>query len=667
MPLRTPDEIFNIEQPSPGLSLDVASKTDADRNAEALTYSQKIGLPLETVDRNLEEIKRQDRLNQNKLSDNYPATSQYLSDHQNAMVSHDDVSNLKQMEDVLKETDEGSFVTRRAMDLVRSGLRLVQGANVVSADQYAKNLEMMERVNREGITDARTLGRFMESTGRYIAPSEKMTDYVNADEETRKRMFQAEFDNMMEDAGDVGKYAESVQQVPKSEARKRFDKAVGFRNALNAFLDSPLEVATGLTTESLAQYAPAVPFLFMGGGPAAVAAGLTSFSGEYANDMLGSMQEAGIDPRDPEQVAAAFRDPEKMAEWRDHATTRGVTIAAFDSISAGIGGALIRRASTTPGRVGAAATEALVLQPGLGGAGEATASVMVGEEIRGEAVLAEMLGELAPGTVETFAGAYRHGYVEPIEKAAVKKIEAENKSAVEQVAIDQIVKFSQESKTNGRMQDRYESFLKAAGNQKEVIITPEGVNAAIEAGVALPVEKFGVDFAKNQELMDVIRPHLKLTEDTLTPSQMRERTPTSLDELVKRAEEDTQEFDKATEIYEQVSEQLTATGRMRREDALANAILIPSRVVTEAQRSGRTVEEVWEDLGVKKVEIVGPKTPVTPDAETILNQQPDLEVTLPVENLATGEVTQQTFNAFEVMQETDSKLDAYRKLLECMQ
>jgi hypothetical protein len=216
----------------------------------------------------------------------------------------------------------------------------------------------------------------------------------------------------------IAELEEKKQSLPESRALAKFGRAKTFGDAWSAFLEAPISVAGNLAVESLAQFAPGLPLaagLGMAGGsvagPVGSAAGLaagvggTSFLIEYGSKIFEVMGEEGVDLTNPDQISAAFADPEFMDRASERAVAKGVPVAIFDAISGGIAGRLLLAAPKKVGWKLAAGAGELALQSGLGGAGEAAGQVSEKGQITEPAgILGEMIAELGPGLGEVIVG-----------------------------------------------------------------------------------------------------------------------------------------------------------------------------------------------------------------------------------------------------------------------
>jgi hypothetical protein len=212
-------------------------------------------------------------------------------------------------------------------------------------------------------------------------------------------------------SGAIGSRLADIEALPASAAFQKWNDAQGIGEALAVLARHPVEVIANLAAESLPASAPSLAAGTVGsvGGPVGVAAGtgLGSLVTEYGAKIVEELQTAGVDFAEPSTLAALMQDRERFAAIRAKATARGVPVATFDAISAGIAGKLVSQPARGALRKLAAGAVEIGAQAALGGAGEAAGAVAAGDDIDGKAVLAEMLGEVGPGSVEIASGAVR--------------------------------------------------------------------------------------------------------------------------------------------------------------------------------------------------------------------------------------------------------------------
>lgn len=214
-------------------------------------------------------------------------------------------------------------------------------------------------------------------------------------------------------AGVIGGAEEMIQarrpSVSTQRALQDISGAPDFMTAAGAALRNPGAVAE-TAVESAAQSAPGIAAGVAGGmaaGPVGAIAGFGLGAGavEYMASVQDAWREAGVDPANPQQLAAALQNPEAVAKAREYARARAVPIAAFGLVSGALAGRFIAGAQ---GARSAAmrGTAELGLQAGLEGAGEATAQLASKGQIQPGDVLLESAAGIPGGVPEIAMGAY---------------------------------------------------------------------------------------------------------------------------------------------------------------------------------------------------------------------------------------------------------------------
>ena len=246
-----------------------------------------------------------------------------------------------------------------------------------------------------------------------------------------------------DEATEISKLEYNKQARSLAPGYRAYQEAEGW-DAVKAFVTNPVEVTTNIVAEGLAGSLPAlaagtatglagaaVAAPTVVGAPIGFAAGQVTgtFAGslatEYGSKILGELQEAGMDIKNPDSIVQFFSNEELVNAARTKGLERGIPVAAFDAVTAGIGGrvssivkaatkapaasvarqvaesAAVQALTKTPTRV--AATE-LGLQAAGGGLGEIAGAVVAGEPIEPKAVFAEVVGEVGPGAIEIAQG-----------------------------------------------------------------------------------------------------------------------------------------------------------------------------------------------------------------------------------------------------------------------
>ncbi len=211
---------------------------------------------------------------------------------------------------------------------------------------------------------------------------------------------------------DIARRQKKIDALPQSKGKREYDEAEGIGGALGALARHPLDVVAGVSAESLPASSPSLALGALGSiaGPVGTAAGAGagSFAAEAASTILQELQDMpGVDFDKPETVIAALQDQEKMDALKAKAFKRGVPVAAFDALSAGIAGRLFGKpAKTILGKAAHGAAE-MGAQGAMGGAGEAAGGLVAEGKVDPKAVLSEILGEMGSGAGEVATGTVR--------------------------------------------------------------------------------------------------------------------------------------------------------------------------------------------------------------------------------------------------------------------
>ena len=238
------------------------------------------------------------------------------------------------------------------------------------------------------------------------------------------------------------------------------------------------------------------------GGFAGLAGG-TSYAIEYANAVMSSLQEAGVDTTNEEALSNAFSNPSIMEKARLYANKRGIPIALFDAVSGGSGGkiagAVAKSSRKSLGlKIGEALPSAvkrkavlaeLGAQSLLGGSGELSGQVISGDEIDVRDILLESFAELAPASPSILAeyvkSRKQEGEPSGSEQTIVdlnNKINEENKNASPEDRLsdeqreelsDEIVSFAEDFSTEILSDDKkYQSLNKEISETKNNLNSP---------------------------------------------------------------------------------------------------------------------------------------------------------------------------------------------------
>ncbi len=561
---------------------------DPDYEVELRRVSAKTGVPVDSARAHPKEVERKAQVasvNFPQMAAKFPTTTRFIADQKNAQVAHDDLEGLQGVEDTLKPTDRtflegiwqpiasGWKATTAAFGLATGGMPLPSGLEAkrqMAAEQGGVEVD-------PGIQRAVKQAQLEREALKYPAP-------------------------------------EAVQQ-----GMQEISGAQTMGYALEAALSNPratLEV--GL--QSLGASAPAL--LLAGAGSAtagpmgtAAGAGLGSFTVEYSSTVRDVMTDSGINMTDPQALAEGLTNAELMAQAREKALKRGIPIAAFDALTAGLAGKLLAGARPSAASVAPRIAGEFGVQAGGGAAGEATAQAATGEYKPGD-ILMEALAELPSAFVEV-PGNYR---------SAVRKAQ----SAEQQAAyLDQLTQASKASKLAQRDADTFEQFVAQAKEEGPVQDVYIDAQALMQSGVAdqvaaaspavadqlptaaatggvirIPVEEYAARIAPtdlSQSLLD----HLRTEPDGFSRSEaqqfmqsQQEQLQTEMGKAVKAQESDAVFKTERDAITAQVRDQLNAVGRFSPGVHDAYATMIGNFFAVQGAKMGVSPQELFASTGL---------------------------------------------------------------------
>ena len=258
-----------------------------------------------------------------------------------------------------------------------------------------------------------------------------------------------------------------IRGIPRSKAYNEFNEAKSFGEALKKLALDPIEITSQLVVESMASFLPTqIAGMMTGAGIGAgvgsivpgigtvagagsgflyggiTSAGLTSLGMEYSGKMLEVMEELGVNTEDPNDLARGFSDNTIMSEARELGLRKGVPIAIFDLVSAGVAGRFMKPGKTLASKLVQGSKE-VGTQAVLGSSGEAVGQLSAGEEIQPSAIIAEGIAEIgqsAPSGATRIAT--QKFKTQKQEKAKAKGIEALESGQLKNLSDQEIIDFT---------------------------------------------------------------------------------------------------------------------------------------------------------------------------------------------------------------------------------
>lgn len=553
-------------------SLYGALDSNPDEAARAKNLSNKSGIPVDIVQRNYAQVNRNVQLNEfDETLKRSPLLGQWLSNPNNAKISHDDSSNLAGIEreyGTIKPI-ERSFLEEITEPFQRGYARFKKGFSLMLDDTaMMKGLENRKKAAAEA---------------NGISYDPKIQQSVN-----------------------LANYQRNIEKFPMPQNVERGLQEIGesknFSEAFSAIVSNPAAVkevifeSMGIGAPGLAVTAASVP---MGPLAVATAAGTTSFFTEYAATLDEVLTSGGADMKDPNAVYKALTDDKLMAEAKDKALKRGVPIAFFDALTAGMAGKLLKGARPTVlSRSTRVAGEGVVQAAG-GAAGEATAQALTGEFKPGE-ILLEAFAEIPTALVEV-PGNYR---------GTMLQAESAERSAK---AFEKVQEFSRASKVRARSAETFGEWIDQVSQETDVTtvyisgetlkqsglaervaeVSPsvrDQLDTAVATGgdIAIPVSEYQTNIAPT-EFSTALIDDLRIEGEMMTRREAREFIDNQAEimktqmEANAKVEMTNKEFVKsAREVEGLMFQQIKATKQYTDNAARINAQLVRDFVVTQS-------------------------------------------------------------------------------------
>ena len=674
-----------------------ATQYDPDHQAEVIRLAEDRNLPLETVERNLKEVQSRERHESIDVS-GYPKLSQFLSDDRNARVSIDDLDNLKGLEEAL--TPQMKPYEPTLWDRIKSlGGDSDKKRARASNERIAREIAKEEGISLDevywSVGGNRPLNPEGRPTGQAFAEG---SDIVAAQ---LPHIPQAAINSVLKTirGGDV-EIEESILDTwitatkpPKPEDfDPNYESLYGIGESLGYSLITLTASATaGAVTAPLGPVASGAS-AFVTGGAVAYRASKDEFISRVKEALDEKSRRLYGRPLNQEEWDEALEEYEgaaiKYGAWEaiPEALSNLVFMRALSGPLKGIGRARLQEVTKRAAMINLSEQ----LTETMTGYGQSAAEEEAGigkAKTIGQAFKAQFLPTAIVTTLLGGFGAGAKYTYNTIDSAISKRLDrsvGKNVDSMsEQEIIDQIVTYSQASKTKGRAQDRFSRFMEMVSGDQEVYIDAEAINEVIKTGeqvpdyvieqlngigtdVAITPNQFAADFASNETLMQALRPHIKLNPDNLSANELGEDI--IVKELMERAEKSRDIKTESDRIYEQVKEQLVQTGRQSEATARYSATIIPAYVAAKAEQTGISVKEIYKSMGLSIVGPVAEEKIKEKQGKLYYQDQPlsDMEVNIEAIEEETGRIITIKENAEVALKEANDSISDTKRLINCL-
>ena len=583
------------EQTQLNATVSEAIKVNPDQHAETMKLSQASGVPEFAVQSNPEQVQHKlklDKIDLDGMTHRAPKTSKFLTDNpNNAVIAQEDVvDNL--LEGIEKTFDNIGATIGIGFDIQGRGLLL------------AGNEATTSRIDDLIPAGAMPIG--MEFEAQRLSREMAANFGIETDEQLAEA--KSEFSDKL-----VGE----IQQLQKE------------RQALTPEDMNIVQEGVRAGVESLANMTPGLALTVATGGrtaPLLFTIGAQTFSGSY-----GEGRAEGLTPEEARWYAGIDAAIEVGTELLPTATLERIITGQSKGLKKDALKFVVREMGTEQLATLGQTLNSVAFDLDKELANAQTIEEMVDIQLRRQAVTA--ISTVVAGGAQITAATTVN---KTIEKLAGTENQVETQGAVEQRNLDKLNADSVNSKLRERDVESFKQFVREADGENGTTVFIDGVqtslylqsktreeiendpalktldNAVREsrqtgADVAVPVDEFMGDVAGTEAYTE-LRDHMTMSAETVSPfrqEQHKIETQEYVKTLLDEANENASEYVEAQEIYTQVRDQLVDTGVVNPANASTMAQIVPAWATAQARRTGRSVEQVYQDAGLT---IEGPQT-----------------------------------------------------------
>ena len=592
---RTQQELLNK-------SLLMGVSQDPDNHARSLELGKRLNLPTDVVMRNKGRVEQQDKINGmniSELTEKHPELATFLSDPNNAAISHDDLYNLKNTHllfdraeadwsTIFKNQFSSAFGEIMAKQVPAGASQAINEAEVNAWDAAAKTAERLAEEPSSRI----------EETGQRLTPEmarQRMADNIPAEEmEQSKAVAQADADVAAK------KYAESAARV-QADMPYTEDATLKYFTS-NLILSIPnMLVTLGVT---------ASPLGLVGGLAAMASMVAPTFYAEARTEKDDTYNHRGIEK--PFKTKRNVAESQKDMLWRTifEIGPEAIPVGMVFKKGMGIAEKVLKVGFTES--ASEVVTELANILYDLEVLNDDLPPDEFFKRVRDAAVIGFMMGGgmSAPSAIA-------EGVTNKLDAVGIsaQKKQAEIASSFAgQRRLDEGIILAQDSLVNQRSQGDYAAFIKTITNGERVYIEEEialqheelnGLFAQDESGaVSISMEDFLSKVATNKDLTEAIRPHIKVDQTHLLDSEINVGQSSMIGTLKQMVTKEGQLKSEADTVWESVQEQAEKAGVYTKSEARHAAALFPSYIVqyvNRARKAGKeiTVEDAYKKMGFR--------------------------------------------------------------------
>lgn len=421
-------------------------------------------------------------------------------------------------------------------------------------------------------------------------------------------------------ANQIATYTRLSEQIPQSEEAKKLNEEGvlwAFRNPIEGAKALGETIISSLAGQIKASERTSPSAVAIGAGMGSAIPGVGTLAGavsgltagqilagmnvESSSTFLQTIKDAGFPLNDENKLAAAFSDKKLIDKARDLGIKRGIPIAIFDMLAAGVGG---RIAAGTLNKI--AKPLAVAGVEALGGStGELAAQITAGQEIDPNAIALEGIAEIgagAPALLSETGGAV-------IER---KKTSSSNQNIIKQIANDKetgVIETKQNLDRN--LQDGLispEEHQEGIEFVDKVIATDEKIPAKVEGerrekSIELISEK-----EKTMADIEELKAEKKATDDVYhAPIDGKiERREAKIESINKELTDLSKKPEALTKAETDLETLKQVSDKVRKYDASLKRL-------TDAKNAGTITENEFNDMKSRFDDVMGSSAPAVPN------------------------------------------------------
>lgn len=618
-----PDFPASIDKSRLQKSLSLAIGNDTHSAARAYQLSKQTGLPIDTVERNTQEVESAQRmrtLDLDSILKDAPRTAEYLSTPDNARQAHNDVEKLYDMETALRKVRESDFDTSVGTEQMPKLNQFSEKPQISALDKVVRAFE------RGRLTDAQGLLGY-EQLRQYSGDRQEQIDELD---QKIKSLSPIDDDTFVSDWLDpaaeifgqmMTSFADSTDVAASSSAVAMTGAA--FAGQMGPQAAIPEELVT-------------IPAAGIGGFGYGLMTGMGMHSfkveaGHSYMEMLNVEGENGerIDPETARYASISVGVINAALEMGGMATVASpvknmlkdfTKTAIKDAIKNKTMRDAVLRFAGNYSKAWAGETSTEVLQEVVAMAGTEIAKDL------SEGDLENMTQEeWSQRLYDVFSKVGRGMAILSLPGASVNLVSDVNQirqGMTDQEKLSNLSRVAQESELRKNNADAFRELVRSMGEDADtrvVLVDPQGaqtyfqgmkleeqpeavqsimedIPAAIEEGrsIEIPVETFATDIA-GTEFETGLKPYMKLDPDALTPYEAQDRDVQA--EIRALASMTGEQLAEEAQVYNDVYGQLISIGQS---DSTANqyAMLHEAFFRTMAKRAGMSPMELYQQYGL---------------------------------------------------------------------